>query len=137
MLLCQLRHSLCAFSGEHVHNIKIIHTISINIRHIDPHRRATGVAYFITIQSIECSISVIDPYPVRCGVIRTDVNIGRSILIQITQHDCQTPIPRGLHWFSIRRVKSSFSVLYCLELSFTVVQINTIRLRQFAEATFF
>src|SRR5438128_664217 len=78
--------------------------------------------------------AVVYPDAVRREEIVTDVDVRRPILIHVAEHSRQTPIPRNSRQRLSRFVQEDpAGPWYRREMTFTVVQIQNIRLPQFEQ----
>src|SRR5678815_1518005 len=110
--------------------------IAIDIGKINAHGESAGAPESQRRQSLEMPSAVVYPDAVRREEVVADIDVRHPILIHVAKHNRQTPIPRNRRQRLSRLIhEDPVGPWNRHEMTFTVVQIQNIRLPQFEQST--
>ena len=93
--------------AQHVEHEPIHVAVPIVIGEIHAHRAGAHIAQSELLERPEFALALVDPHPVRCPIVVADVNIRKSVPIQIAESGRQPPIPRGIFEHRTRLIEES------------------------------
>ena len=123
-------------AAEHIDDEEVNVAVAIDVREIDPHRKGARVAQCKTRQSAEFPPAVIDPDAVRREQVVADINVRRTVAVEVVKLRRETPVPRRVGqrhpiFIEERTVRERPR----LEMSSAVVEIQDIRFAEFQHVT--
>src|SRR3954466_8618918 len=81
---------------KHIENEEIIEAIAVDIGEINAHREEAGLAQSQAIDGAKSAASLVEPDAVGTIKVVADVNIGKTVAIDIANHHGQPPVEERL-----------------------------------------
>src|SRR4051812_43091108 len=81
---------------KHIENEEIVEAIAIDVGEVDAHREEAGLAESQAIDGTKSAASLVEPDAVGTIKVVADVNVGKTVAVDIANHHGQTPVEERL-----------------------------------------
>ena len=130
-----LPHPARVLAAHHLDHEKIQPSVAIDVSKINSHRGETLLAHREFGEQTEAASSIVDPDAIHRLEIVAHVDVGETVLVDVTHLHPQSEVPRGRHRLSIVVEKPLRVPRYRLETPPPIVEVKYIRLTHFFEAS--
>ena len=122
--------------SQHVQHQHIVVAVAVEVGEVDAHRGTARVADGQPGHRAKPAAPVVDPEPVGVGKIVADVQVRREIPVDIAKSHGQTPVTGGRKRPTVLISEIALLKNHLLKFTCTVVQVETVRLRQLPNPAF-